>query len=120
MKVLCDVHIPMKLVTFLKSRGVEAQHVNYILNSFHTSDEDIAAYADENELIVITKDIDFRNAYFLKKSPQRLIRICLGNIATTELIYIFEDNLRFLKKTYAATSTFYVEISRGNTLIIHS
>lgn len=110
----------MKLITFLKSNGVEAQHVNHILNSFHTSDKDIAAYADENKLIVITKDIDFRNSFFLNKSPQRLIRICLGNIATTELISVFEHNLAFLKKTYAATSAFYVEISRDNTLIIHS
>ncbi|RDV16912.1 hypothetical protein DXT99_02065 [Pontibacter diazotrophicus] len=110
----------MKLVSFFQNKDVEAQHVNNILNSFHTSDKDIAAYADENKLIVITKDVDFRNAYFLKKSPQRLIRTCLGNIATTELISIFENNLTFLKKTYAATAEFYVENSRDNTLVTHS
>lgn len=55
MKVLCDVHIPMRLVLFLQKNLVEAQHVNNILNSYHTHDKDIAAYADENQLMLLLR-----------------------------------------------------------------
>ena len=96
MKVLCDVHISFKLVTFFRSRNIEATHVNTILDSFYSADKAIAAYADHYNMIVITKDVDFRNSYFIKKTPQRLIRICLGNINTTDLIIIFEQQLNFL------------------------
>jgi predicted nuclease of predicted toxin-antitoxin system len=32
MRVLCDVHIPYRLVNFLRERGVDATHVNRILD----------------------------------------------------------------------------------------
>ncbi|MDX5347204.1 MAG: DUF5615 family PIN-like protein, partial [Hymenobacteraceae bacterium] len=102
------------------SKGVEAIHVNNILDSYFTTDKAIAEYANQNQLIVITKDIDFRNSYFLKKSPKRLIRICLGNIATKELISIFEKHLELFRKTYSSNAEFYIEISSENTLIINS
>ncbi|MCJ8167397.1 DUF5615 family PIN-like protein [Pontibacter sp. E15-1] len=120
MKVLCDVHIPLRLVKFLQLHGVEAYHVNNILDSFYTSDGAVATYADKHQLIEITKDVDFRNAYFLSKSPQRLIRVCLGNMATKELNAIFEKYLELLKKSYHTTARFYIEISRENALVINS
>jgi len=70
MKILCDVPISFKLFTFLRSRKIEATHVNTILNSFYSADKAIAAYADHYDMIVITKDVDFRNSYFIKKTPQ--------------------------------------------------
>ncbi|MCD4695371.1 MAG: DUF5615 family PIN-like protein [Bacteroidales bacterium] len=93
MKFICDVHISYSLVNFLKNRGNDAIHVNSILDSWNTSDEDICRFADEIDAIVITKDSDFRNSYFLKNSPKKLVRILLGNISNKELIKIFEKNL---------------------------
>ena len=118
MKVLCDVHISFKLISFFRRKNIEAIHVNTILDSFFSSDKAIATYADQNKLIVITKDIDFRNSYFIRKSPQRLIRICLGNINTTDLITIFEQQLNFLEKAYQSHTFFYIEINSNNTLIL--
>lgn len=45
MRVLCDVHIPYRLVNFLRERGVDATHVNRILNKWYTRDSEIARYA---------------------------------------------------------------------------
>ena len=118
MKVLCDVHIPIKLVYFLRNNKVEAEHVINILSGFYTSDRDIANYADENNFIVITKDVDFRNGFFIKKSPQKLIRVCLGNIPTADLITIFQNQLRNLNKIYLTTPQFYIEINSNSILII--
>jgi len=35
MRVLCDVHIPYRLVNFLRERGVDVTHVNRILNKWY-------------------------------------------------------------------------------------
>lgn len=35
MKVLCDVHIARKVVRFFQGEGVEAIHINDILESWH-------------------------------------------------------------------------------------
>jgi predicted nuclease of predicted toxin-antitoxin system len=52
MRVLCDVHIPYRLVNFLRERGVDATHVNRILNKWYTKDSEIARYADETGSLV--------------------------------------------------------------------
>lgn len=118
MKVLCDVHNSLKVVSFFKSKDIKAVHVNNILDSFYSSDKAIAAYADENDYILVTKDVDFRNSYFIQKSPQRLIRICLGNINNSDLIKIFEEQLSFLVKAYKSYTQFYIEINSNGTLIL--
>lgn len=73
MKVLCDVHIAYRLVRFLQDQGVEAVHVNRILSQSETPDEDISDYADKHDYIVVTKDSDFRDSYFLRNTPKKLI-----------------------------------------------
>ena len=64
MKFLCDVHISIKLVKFLISKNHDCIHVNTILDKWYTKDQEIAKYADENSLILITKDADFSAAIF--------------------------------------------------------
>jgi|PlaIllAssembly_1097288.scaffolds.fasta_scaffold2863849_1 predicted nuclease of predicted toxin-antitoxin system len=38
MKVLCDVHLSYRLVNRLRQRGVDAVHVNRILDGYATKD----------------------------------------------------------------------------------
>ena len=45
----------------------------------------IANYADQNGLILIAKDADFRDSHYLKKTPKRLVKINLGNISKSRL-----------------------------------
>lgn len=86
MKFLLDVHISFKIKSFLiQECHCDAIHVNDILNGFYSTDNQISSYADENGLTVVTKDIDFRNTFFLRRIPGRIIRICLGNISNQEL-----------------------------------
>ena len=113
MKVLCDVHISYKLVTFLKSKGCEAIHVNAILDKWNTKDADICMYADNNDYIIISKDSDFRDSYFLRNTPQKLIRIILGNTSNEELLEIFETHFEEIKKC-SAKKQFYIEIGMEN------
>ena len=54
MRVVCDVHIPYRLVNFLRERGVDAIHVNRILDKWYTSDSDITRYVDEAGAFLIS------------------------------------------------------------------
>jgi predicted nuclease of predicted toxin-antitoxin system len=117
MKFLCDVHISYQVCKYLNSKGVEAIHINSILEKWYTKDDAITKFADENDYIIITKDVDFRNNYILKNSPKKLIRIVLGNVSNQKLILLmgeFWSNILLLKKM----DTFFVEI--GTSFVLYS
>ena len=87
MDFLVDVHLPIGLSKFLgRQAGCSSVHVNQILQKWHTTDREICRHADKNGQVVITKDEDFKNSYFINKTPNRIIRITLGNTSNTELI----------------------------------
>jgi predicted nuclease of predicted toxin-antitoxin system len=96
MKFICDVHIAFKLVNYLKRRGCECYHVNTIFTDTRTADKEIAKHADENGLIVITKDQDFRDSYILSRTPKKLVKLNTGNSSTQQMIDLFENNWSIL------------------------
>ena len=114
MKFLCDVHISYKVVHFLSKSGFETIHVNQILDRWNTKDRDICKFADSNDLIVITKDYDFRNSFFVQGSPRKLIKINLGNISTSELIKSISDILDAIDRLNSNPS-FLIEIGKNFT-----
>jgi predicted nuclease of predicted toxin-antitoxin system len=111
MDFVCDVHIPYKLIAHLIKKGHTAIQVNSILEGSKTKDIEIARFADVNNQIVITKDEDFENLHFAAKTPQRLIRILLGNISTADLIQVFEKHFSEIEKL-KDINRFYVEIGK--------
>ena len=117
MKFLCDVHISRKIVNHLKMKGHQAIHVNDILNKSETSDRDICLYADKVGLIVITKDADFRTSYFISKSPNKVIKINLGNISTIDLIAIFDKNMKAIEKL-DSERRFFLEMDKDDTVVV--
>lgn len=116
MKFLCDVHISIKVVKYIQSKGYECLHVKNILSGTSTSDKDICKFADDSDYIVITKDSDFRNSFFLLNSPLKLIKINLGNISNRELIKIIEKNLEKFKD-YFQHETKYIEINKNSIVV---
>ena len=109
MKFLCDVHISYRFVRALQSFGFEVLHINQILNKWFTSDKNICDFSDQNDMILITKDLDFKNSWLLKQTPKKLIRINLGNISTDELIRIFKENMDEFRK-FEKKPVFYIEV----------
>ena len=112
MKFICDVHISLKLVKFLSNNGFESFHVNSLENKWHTKDSVICQFADNNGLIVITKDENFRNSFFLQHALRKLIRMILGNIFNQELLTLFEQHLLLIRKLNEDDS-FYLELGRS-------
>lgn len=72
MRVLCDVHIAYRVVNRLRELGVDATHVNRILDGSHTTDSAITAFVDAHHMLLITKDGDFRDSHFLTGTPARI------------------------------------------------
>ena len=118
MVFLVDVHLPISLSKFLNNqRNCSALHVNQILQKWNTSDANICKYADENDLIVITKDNDFKNSHFVNNTPRKIIRVTLGNISNNDLILTFEKYVSIILALNAKQS-FYIEISKNQLDII--
>ncbi|MEQ1744477.1 MAG: DUF5615 family PIN-like protein [Saprospiraceae bacterium] len=117
MRVLCDVHIAFKIKRFFESKGFEALHVNHLPNSWFTADKDIANFADANELVVVTKDVDFQASHLLKNTPKQLLRLALGNLSTQETIHLLDTYLGTLEAAFANPVCF-VEIGRDYCHIV--
>lgn len=118
MDFLVDVHLPINLSKFLNSQeGCHSTHVNQVLQKWFTSDAEICKYADENSLVVVTKDADFKNSYFIKNTPKKVIRIALGNISNRDLIELVNKYLPFIFPL-VAKDKFYIEISREQITVI--
>ncbi|MCU0391022.1 MAG: DUF5615 family PIN-like protein [Thermoflexibacter sp.] len=117
MKILCDVHIAYKLVNFLISKGIEATHVNHILDSWFTKDSKIAEFVDSNDYTLVSKDADFKESHLLRSTPQKLIKVNLGNISNKELIKIFEENLSTFQN-YMDSGKCMIEINKDSIVII--
>ena len=118
MRFLCDVHISYKVVKHLVLLGYETIHVNEILDKWNTMDREICNFADANDLIVITKDSDFRDSFFVKKTPKKLIKINLGNISNQELIRIISENIDSILKLNT-NQYFLIEIDTKFTSYIN-
>lgn len=116
MKFLCDVHIPYKLKKFLQEQGFVAEHINNILQGDKTRDISICRYCDEHDFIFITKDSDFVDYYYLKKTPAKLLKINLGNISVEELLSLFLQYLPLIK-TVADKKTYLIEFDKINCFI---
>lgn len=117
MKFLCDVHISYKIVKHLRSLEIETFHVNEILDKWHTKDEDICEYADVNDLIVLSKDADFRSSFLINHTPKKLIKINLGNISTTTLQKVISENLPAIHKLYSSGG-FMLELDQNSATFI--
>jgi len=111
MRVLCDVHIPYRLVNRLRELGVDATHVNRVLDGSETTDCAIAAFVDANDMLLITKDGDFRDMHFLSGMPARVLRITLGNLSNNDLIALLDGCWPIISEVYEQERC-YLELSR--------
>lgn len=117
MKFLCDVHIPYRLVIFLKKKGCEAFHVNELFSDPRTKDSVIVEYADANDCIAVTKNADFKESYLLYRKPAKLIKLNTGNSSTAQIINLSERNWQVLV-AISSRRTFYFESDLINFFLI--
>lgn len=98
MRFLVDAQLPARLARLLNEHGHDATHTSELPKANRTSDDEIAATADAEDRVVVSKDRDFRNSHFLKGSPRRLLMVRTGNVSNNDLFVLFETNLERIVK----------------------
>ena len=85
MKYIIDANLPLKLDVW---HSEEFIHV-FTINPFW-KDSEIWDYAKDNNLVIITKDVDFSNRIIAAKPPPKVVHFQIGNMKLRDL-YQFLD-----------------------------
>lgn len=117
MKFLVDAQLPKSLADFLSQNGHEGLHTLQLPDKNKTTDKQIIEIAYKENYIVVTKDNDFLESFFLKQEPSTLILIKTGNIPNEELLKIFSFHIKTIEHIISENSL--IEIFRDE-IIIHS
>ena len=116
MKFLIDAQLPRLLSDFLKLESYDSLHTLELPNANDTQDNEILKICTEENRIVISKDTDFLESFLINKCPKKLILVKTGNIKNTELLTLFELNLKYLCASIEENDL--IEINKTD-IIIH-
>lgn len=117
MKFLVDAHLPRKLAIQLKDAGYDTRHTLGLPQANRTTDQFINDLSLAEERIVVTKDADFVDSFWLKDQPWKLLLVSTGNIHNDELKTLFLNNLGKIEAAFADAR--FIELTR-DSLIIHA
>lgn len=117
MKFLVDAQLPARLTSHLNDAGHDARHASDLPNGNASTDAEIAALADAEDRVVVTKDRDFRDSHLLRATPRRLLIVATGNIANDALLTLMDSNLVAI--CTALAEVHFVEVT-ADRLIVHN
>ncbi|MEY4875433.1 MAG: hypothetical protein RL708_582 [Bacteroidota bacterium] len=104
MKFLVDAQLPEIIAEYIINKGFDAIHTNDLPNKHFTTDNEIRNIALEQNRIIITKDSDFLDSYYIKQQPKKLLLISTGNIRNKQLLTMFENNFEKLIELFQSHS----------------
>jgi predicted nuclease of predicted toxin-antitoxin system len=114
MTFIVDAQLPNLLCEILTKAGITAIHVDALQDGDETTDKAISQYADDHDLIVITKDTDFYYSHMISGKPKKLLLITTGNIKNKELFNLIRNNLSNLQKLFESCR--YVELNNNGLI----
>jgi predicted nuclease of predicted toxin-antitoxin system len=100
LKFIVDTQLPPKLAYALNDWGANAIHTTYFEDGHLLDDGAIRKIAVAESRIVVTKDADFRDYFFLKGSPPNVLLIKTGNILNKDLIILLQSNFQAISKLF--------------------
>jgi len=110
LKFIVDTQLPPILSTYLKHLGFDSIHTSDFINGHLLNDIEIIEIAKKESRIIITKDKDFYDHFFLFGPPPKVLLIKTGNISNDNLIVL-------IKRTI---NKFIYNFEYGSNLIILS
>lgn len=116
MRFVVDAQLPPRLAKHLVGMGHDAVHVAELPGGESQPDPDVAAYADAEDRVVVTKDADFRHSHTVAGTPKRLLLVATGNIHNSDLIALVERRLDDLVTAFGGST--FVELHR-DVLVVH-
>ena len=97
---IVDTQLPPVLATFLRRKGYDATHTTDYPQAQYLADQEIRQIATEEGRVIVTKDDDFLDYYWVKGAPPKLLKLSIGNIKNNDLIDLLEVNLPTIIKLF--------------------
>jgi predicted nuclease of predicted toxin-antitoxin system len=94
LKFIVDTQLPPKLSDLFNNFGFDSIHTIDLPFKQFTSDDQIINIAKNQSRIIITKDKDFFDNYFLKGAPPKILLLTTGNISNSNLLELFKMRLQ--------------------------
>jgi predicted nuclease of predicted toxin-antitoxin system len=114
MKFVVDAHLPRRLALFLQQDGFDALHTLDLVRGNRTPDSWLNQMSLAEQRVVITKDADFVDSFWLRQEPWKLLLVSTGNIRNVELIALFQANLKQITEGFESFD--FIEINRANVI----
>jgi len=80
MKFIIDAQLPFGLKKILNNSGFDSIHTDDLQDKERTTDNQIRQISVQQDRIVISKDSDFIDSYYVHRIPEKLLVISTGNI----------------------------------------
>lgn len=116
MKFLVDAQLPRRLVAQLRQAGHDAIHTLDLPDGNRTTDRIINGLSNKDQYVVVTKDSDFVESFFIRREPWKLLLISTGNISNVRLEALFASTITKAVEGFDAFD--FIEMERAN-LIFH-
>ena len=100
MKFIIDAQLPFRLSKLLKEKGHDVIHTDDLPHKEKTSDNEICKASEQENRIVVTKDVDFLNSFYLHNNPKRLLIITTGNIKNVKLFELILNNMEHIEELF--------------------
>ena len=91
MKLLFDHNLPPRLVSRLRDLFPHSAHV-FTIGFDRASDLEIRDYAKREDLVIVTKDVDFSDLCVLRGFPPKVIWIRRGNCSANDLEKLLREH----------------------------
>lgn len=114
MNFLIDAQLPRRLAVWLAAQGHDALHTLDLPSGNAATDRALAALAKAQNRVMVTKDADFVQMYFVEGSPQRLLLVSTGNISNELLLAVLQRHLPRIEQAFKGHR--FVELQR--TLLV--
>jgi predicted nuclease of predicted toxin-antitoxin system len=108
MRFIIDAQLPFALSKYLLDKGFDVIHTDDLPNKEFTTDNEIRDVSIQQKRIVITKDSDFLDSFYVKGIPPKLLLVSPGNIKNRALIELFDSNIDKIVELFADYS--FVEL----------
>jgi len=114
MKFIIDAQLPFALSKYLEKKGFDVIHTDDLPNKEYTTDNEIRAISVKENRIVITKDSDFLDSFYVNAIPPKLLLVSTGNIKNSALINIFDSNIDKIMELFSEYS--FIELDNFEIL----
>ncbi|MHB1532136.1 DUF5615 family PIN-like protein [Acidithiobacillus sp.] len=115
MKFLVDAQLPRRLSLWLGEQGYDAKHTLELPLGNRTPDADLVAIADREDRVLVTKDDDFVQSFFVSGRPRRLLLVATGNITNKDLLSIWQKHMGLIENAFMTAQ--FVEFSKAEILM---